>query len=174
MKIAWTTNVGKGYSSVIIAGHCLYTMGHKNKKNTVFCLDARTGQELWTYIYPSPAGSYPGPRATPLVDGYLYGIDGNAGRGLLKCIELATGRQRWARKTGFGSLMAADGKLIVLNEWGNLFIAQASQSRYQELSSAENVLSGVYWTPPVLCRGMIYCRNDCGNLVCIDMRMKKR
>ena len=29
---------------------------------------------------------------------------------------------------------------------------------------------GKCWTAPVLCRGMMYCRNDKGEIVCINMK----
>ncbi len=44
-----------------------------------------------------------------LIDGYLYGIDGDPRRttsGVLRCIEYATGREMWCRQLGFGSVIA--------------------------------------------------------------------
>jgi len=106
-----------------------------------------------------------------LIDGYIYGNDGFAGssRGVFRCVDIETGKEMWGKGLGFGSLIAADNKLILLNEKGNLFIAKATPSSYQEISSAPAVLSRTCWTPPVLCEGMIYCRNHRGDLVCIDV-----
>jgi outer membrane protein assembly factor BamB len=104
-----------------------------------------------------------------LLGDYLYGIDGNVGKGVLRCLEFNTGNQKWQKELGFGSLTAADGKLIVLNEKGDLFIAEANPAEYKELSSARDVLTKTCWTSPVLCRGMIFCRNDLGNVVCVDV-----
>ena len=69
--------------------------------------------------------------------------------------------------------MAADGKLIVLNEKGMLFIAEASPAGFTPLSKGD-VLKGEetirrFYTPPVLCKGRIYCRNYAGELICIDV-----
>jgi hypothetical protein len=69
--------------------------------------------------------------------------------------------------------MAADGKLIILDQEGMLFIAEATPASYKEISSCD-VLAGEqkfrqFWTPPVLCKGKIYCRNSYGDLVCIDV-----
>lgn len=99
----------------------------------------------------------------------LYGIDGNVGKGTLRCLEFATGNQKWAKDIGFGGLMAADGKLIVLNEQGDLFIAEANPTEYKELSSAKDVLPKTCWAAPVLCRGMIFCHNNSGDIVCVDV-----
>ncbi|MEI6218365.1 MAG: PQQ-binding-like beta-propeller repeat protein [bacterium] len=104
-----------------------------------------------------------------LVNGYLYGIDGNNGKGSLKCIEFATGKEQWSRPLGFGGLIAAGDRLIVLNESGDLFIGKFTPAGFEELSSARNVLDKLCWTAPVLCRGVIYCRNNKGDVVAIDV-----
>ena len=54
------------YSGTCIVGSNLYTMGYHADADTVYCLDVETGREIWRYAYPSPVGSYPGPRAMPL------------------------------------------------------------------------------------------------------------
>lgn len=104
------------------------------------------------------------------LDGHIYGIDGNAGRGNLKCLEAAGGDQVWSHNTGFGSLICADGKLIILNDSGKLMIVEASPRGYKQLSSAQTPLSKTCWTMPILCDGLLYCRNDKGHLVCVDLR----
>jgi outer membrane protein assembly factor BamB len=74
---------------------------------------------------------------------------------------------------GTVSLSAANKKLIILTERGVLVIADASPTGYNELSSArvlDEKATGRFWTPPVLCRGRIYCRSQSGELACIDMR----
>ncbi|SVC77500.1 uncharacterized protein METZ01_LOCUS330354, partial [marine metagenome] len=50
-KVAWKAKVGVGFSTVSVAGGRLFTMGHdgekKGGKETIFCLDAITGKEIW-------------------------------------------------------------------------------------------------------------------------------
>jgi outer membrane protein assembly factor BamB len=107
-----------------------------------------------------------------LFGGSLYGVNGNVGKGQVRCVDPATGELRWSHEeSGFGSLMLADGKLIVLNEKGQLSIAEANPEGYRELWSWK-VLDGVCWTMPTLCNGLIYCRNDKGRLVCLDISGK--
>jgi outer membrane protein assembly factor BamB len=65
--------------------------------------------------------------------------------------------------------MAADGKLIVLSEPGTLCIAEASPKKYTELAKTVTGLSPLCWTAPVLANGIIYCRNDKGTLVALDV-----
>jgi len=348
-RILWRTNVGLGYSSVAVKGDLLYTMGNVRGQDSVVCLDTRTGREIWSYSYPARSMQYPGPRATPtidgnalytlssdgqlicfsavtgtilwrsnivadfgarppnwgfagslvvegdlllvnagpsglalykqngklawssgagtggyatpvlytlkgkryaavfgrraiygveartgkrawsypwvtgndvnaadplvfgdrvfissnygsgsamfdisgrepkllwrngsmnshfssfvLIDGYIYGNDGFAGRrsGVFRCLEAETGREMWSESLGFGSLIAADGKLILLTEQGDLHVAWVTPSGYREISRARSILSSSCWTPPVLCDGRIYLRNHRGELVCLDM-----
>ncbi len=111
--------------------------------------------------------------STPvLIDGNIYGIHGNAGRGELQCLDFKTGSKKWGQKTGFGALMAADGKLIILTEKGKLIIAKAQPSGYSEIASAQAMKpkgKGKCWVMPVLCNGIIYCRDSSGQLVAIDV-----
>lgn len=101
-----------------------------------------------------------------LVGSQLYGNDENT----LKCIDAATGQERWrSRGMGKGGLIAADGKLIVMTERGELLVVQATPERYTELARAR-VLDGTCWTAPTLANGMIYARNHEGKLVCLDVR----
>ncbi|MCF7849483.1 MAG: PQQ-like beta-propeller repeat protein [Kiritimatiellales bacterium] len=104
------------------------------------------------------------------VDGYIYGIDGNGkGKGSMRCILAKTGKEQWNMKIGFGSLMVADGKIIALGEKGTLYIAEVTPDAYKEIAQAETGLAKLCWTAPVLSNGIIYCRNDKGTLVAIDV-----
>ncbi len=100
-----------------------------------------------------------------LLGDYVYGFD----RGILKCLDVRTGELMW-RARGFqrGSLIAADGKLIVLGEAGNLALIDASPEGFVERANA-SVLSGKNWTSPSLAGGRLYLRNH-DELVCIDMK----
>ncbi len=105
-----------------------------------------------------------------LINGNIYGIDGNNGGGYLKCMDFATGKEKWSKNLGFGNLMSTEDKLIILNESGSLFVVTASSESGAEIASAKNVLGKTCWTAPVLCRGIMYCRNSKGNMVAIDVR----
>ncbi len=351
-KKLWTKELGAGYSAVSVKDGKLYTMGResdadKDGKDTVYCLDAKTGKEIWSYSYPCPAGSFKGPRATPVcdgafvytlsregllicfdaasgkvkwetdvlgqsstqnakwglssspcvegdlillnvgssgvavdknsgkiqwksagkpsyatpvvfdyngsrlaaifsapglqvvevktgkkinafawetkydingadpliigekifissgydrgcalldfssgelkkmwennllkaqfssgvhIDGSIYGVDGQGkAKGFLRCLSVADGSEQWNNPLEFGSLMAADGKLIVLSETGILHFVEATAKKYNELSKMDTGLGSLCWTAPVLANGIIYCRNDKGTLVAIDV-----
>ncbi len=106
-----------------------------------------------------------------LLNGFLYGFDGNTGpKADLKCLEFETGKVKWTQaKLGAGALMAADGKLIIQTDPGELIIAEATPESFKPISRAQ-VLGGKNWTTPVLANGKIYCRNSKGDLVCLDVK----
>lgn len=109
--------------------------------------------------------------------GYLYGFDGmigmnGPGRGKLTCMNFETSEVKWSQDgMGTGSLMLADGKLIILSEDGKLVTAEASPDGFNEISSAQ-ILTYKCWTVPVLANGRIYARNTAGRLVCVDVSGK--
>jgi len=103
-----------------------------------------------------------------LWQGNLYGFDDSN----LKCLDWQSGSEKWVQKgLGKGSLMMADGKLIILGEKGDLVIAEASPVAFKELARAK-VLDGLCWTVPVLSNGKLYCKNHEGELICLDVKGK--
>lgn len=98
--ILWKRAMGCGFSSVAVVGNRLYTEGMVGEKTRVWCLDAGTGDEIWSYDYELPARergkrqyAFPGPTSTPTVDGqnvYVYSRGGQ-----LFCFEAATGKVIW-------------------------------------------------------------------------------
>jgi outer membrane protein assembly factor BamB len=107
-----------------------------------------------------------------LLDGYIYGIDGDArqpGAGTLRCVAASTGKEAWSMRLGFGSLIAAGGRLIVLNSAGTIFVAEASPVGYRELGKA-SLPRDQYWTPPALVAGRLFVRNLRGELFSIELR----
>jgi outer membrane protein assembly factor BamB len=106
-------------------------------------------------------------------NGYIYGFDGNAGGGDLRCLDAATGELKW-NQSGLktGGLMIADGKIVALSDGGKLVIAEATPTGYKQLATAQP-LTGKCWTMPVLANGKIFCRNARGDLAVLDVRKQK-
>jgi len=103
--------------------------------------------------------------ACVLVDGHLFGND----EGRLRCLDWKTGADRWEmRGLGKGGVIAADGKLIVLTERGELVIAQATPTAFRELARAA-VMDGTCWTQPTLSDGRLFCRNHEGTVACFAL-----
>ena len=99
-----------------------------------------------------------------LVGDHLYGFD-NA---TLKCISIVTGEQKWVQRGfGKGSLIAADGMLVVLGDQGLLALAEAVPDGYHERGRF-SPLTGKTWTAPSLSGGRLYLR-DQDELVSINL-----
>lgn len=108
-KVLWKASVGNGYSAFSISGGRAYTMGNARKTDTVYCFNAATGEVIWTHSYPCPGGDYPGPRATPTVDGkrvYTLSYQGH-----LFCLDTEDGKILWSRNAQkeFGAKMGSWG-----------------------------------------------------------------
>ncbi len=96
---------------------------------------------------------------------YLYGFD-NA---ILTCIEVNSGEEQW-RQRGFGkgSLLLADGYLIILGDGGKLALVEANPSEYREKARFQ-LFDDKCWTVPTLAGGRLYLRNQ-KEMVCLDLR----
>jgi outer membrane protein assembly factor BamB len=104
-KELWRKDVGLGCGSPLVIDGRLYTTGWAAQRETLYCLDAATGRELWTQSYAAPRfgrhatgdqGIYAGPTATPEFDaetGRLYTLGGD---GELTCWDTKDkGRSIW-------------------------------------------------------------------------------
>lgn len=100
-----------------------------------------------------------------LVGNYLYGFNNT----MLSCMDFETGEVKW-RQRGFnrGSLLAADGKLIIYGERATLALAEVSPDGYKEISQVP-ILEDQTWTVPTLSGGRLFVRND-KELVCLNLK----
>lgn len=103
-----------------------------------------------------------------LLDGHVYGFDirdvqakpHRASRGKFKCLELTTGKVLWETgRPGHATVIAADGKLVLFNDTGELLLARISPDGYQELARTEIFSGEICWTAPSLHRGRLYLRS---------------
>jgi len=95
--ILWKAKVGTGFSSIAVANGRIFTMGNNGGKETVYCFDAKTGEEKWKHTYDCPLDPKyfeGGPTSTPTVDGKnVYTL---SRRGHVFCFEAASGKVVWA------------------------------------------------------------------------------
>ena len=91
-------------------------------------------------------------------EGFVY-VSSGQGVGILSAVELETGRIAWqARDFVKAQLLGADGRLIILDEDGNLGIGVATPQRFQAIAKWP-LLSSVSWTPPTLSGSRLYVRD---------------
>lgn len=125
-RLLWSCEIGQGYSGFAVVGNRLFTQSQSLTEQVVLCLDADTGETVWSYRYgwPSEAnGLYPGPKATPTW--YASRIYFAAPDGIVGCLNAVDGSLLWSvnpkrqyhgRGTDFGcscSPVVLDGKVIV-------------------------------------------------------------
>lgn len=90
----WSAEVGIGYSSPVAASGRVYLFSLNNDRETLTCFDANSGQINWSEEGGrGRTSSYPGTRATPVIDG--NDIITFGGTGELTCRDATTGAQRW-------------------------------------------------------------------------------
>jgi len=101
----WRKDLGHGCTSFAIADGKVVVMGNKNDEDIVWCFEAASGDELWSYKYPeklAPKLYDGGPNATPTIDGevvYTLSRTGN-----LFCLSMKDGQPVWHKhyQTDFG------------------------------------------------------------------------
>ena len=97
--------------------------------------------------------------------GHLYGFD-NA---TFKALDAATGKTKWAhRGFGKGSVLLADGLLLVLSDRGVLALVEATAAGYRELGRVQ-AMTGKSWTSPAIAEGRLFLR-DQDEIVAYDLR----
>ncbi|HET6278245.1 MAG TPA: PQQ-binding-like beta-propeller repeat protein [Candidatus Polarisedimenticolia bacterium] len=95
--LAWRAGgLGAGFSSLSMAGDRIYTMGDLADGQYVIALHRNGGGLLWkTRVGPVHEDKYPGPRATPTIDGdriYAMSTEGD-----VVCLDGKTGAEVWRR-----------------------------------------------------------------------------
>lgn len=100
--------------------------------------------------------------STPVVkDGHLYGMFSfkEYGKGPLKCVELATGEERWAQDGfGAGNCILVGDVLVALSDAGEVVLVEPQPKAYRELARAD-VLAGKCWSSPACSDGSLYVRS---------------
>jgi hypothetical protein len=90
---------------------------------------------------------------------YIYGSSGDFGPAFLTAVNIKTGEVAWQHRTfGRASMIYADGKLIVLDEEGNLVLGTVSSVGPKVLARAA-VLTYNAWTAPSLVGTRLYIRD---------------
>ena len=132
--------------------------------------DAASAQPIWEGI-DSLATQY----CTPiLLDGQLYAIDGrdDIPPARFRCLDPATGRVRWSEPAfGYGTLLAADGKLLVAKTNGKLLLVEPDPEELKVLARCRpfgDALAGAIRALPALANGRLYLRDD-RQLLCLDV-----
>jgi outer membrane protein assembly factor BamB len=98
----------------------------------------------------------------------IYGSSGDFGPAFLAAVDLKTGEFLW-KERGFSkaNIIAADGKLIILDEDGNLAIGKATPQKFTLLSRCQP-LKKTAWTVPTLSGTHLFIR-DRKSIMALDL-----
>jgi outer membrane protein assembly factor BamB len=153
---------------VIIADQRLLVTGAYGIGSICAAFDAAGATPIWEGG-DSLATQY----CTPLlVGGTLYAIDGrdDLPPADFKCLDPATGRVLWAeRGFGYGTLVEADGKLLVAKTDGELVLVEPDPDQLKVIARSRPFgpdLAGALRALPALAGGRLYLRDD-KRLVCL-------
>ncbi|MCA9147357.1 MAG: PQQ-binding-like beta-propeller repeat protein, partial [Planctomycetales bacterium] len=120
-----------------------------------------------------------------LVDGAIYGFDlheaqaktHRPSRGTFLCQDLITGERLWSvgdpkqryssarsatndePRVGHAMVIVADGKLILMNDTGELILASVDREKYEELARVSVLGGEICWSQPTLNRKRLFVRN---------------
>jgi outer membrane protein assembly factor BamB len=97
-RLLWKRRIGPAWSSVAVIGDRVFTQEQLGPKEAVVCLDAGTGDTLWSHqddARHEDVQGGTGPRATPtFADGLIYSLGAT---GILNCLDAETGEHKWSR-----------------------------------------------------------------------------
>ena len=102
-----------------------------------------------------------------LAKGYIYGLD----EAILACVDAATGELKWkGGRYGYGQVMLAGDRLIVLTEDGDVVMVKATPERHDEVARFA-AIEGKSWNHPVIAGGRLFVRNV-REMAAFDIRPK--
>ncbi len=151
--VLWSRPRGESYSAPSIAGNRLIHHTRFRNRETIECLDASTGELIWSNDTPTTYrdrfGYLSGPRASPAIDGdrvYTLGA-----QGILCCLQLDTGSLIWRRDLidefdldteffGFTPSPLVDGGAVFINLGMKKCVAA-----FDKLSGETRWVSGDQW-----------------------------
>jgi hypothetical protein len=119
--------------------------------------------------------------ATPVLHaGHLYGIHGREDSptaGILRCVDAKTGKVAWEKADfGIAHIILAGDKLLLAKTDGELILAAAKNSGYEELARAQ-IARDTTRALPALSQGRFLTRttkDGQGKLVCVTVGQANR
>jgi len=100
LVLQWRDSVGTGDATPVLEGDMLYVFSRQGNLETLYCLKAGDGSEVWKYDYPAPevtgaASRHPGPRSTPVVArGKIVTLGAT---GIVSCLDAKDGTLVWKK-----------------------------------------------------------------------------
>lgn len=166
---SWPTEYGCNSADPIYFDNKIFIASGYNKGCVLLDISGSSARVLWQNKNMKAHFSSPFYR-----DGVIYGSDGgtfNSRGAKLVALDVANGEVLWSERSGLSSLITVNDYIISLNDRGDLSFYEYSSSSYSELNTI-TVLDGTCWTAPVFAYGLIFLRNDYGELICLNARAR--
>ena len=121
-------------------------------------------------LFRLPPGQFGSAQQTPILyEGHIYGVRPD---GQLVCLS-PDGEILWTSgvdtRFGLGPYLIADGLIFVLEDHGELRLAEATPAGYNELARAKVLEGPDAWGPMAIVGGRLLAR-DLNRMVCLDVR----
>jgi outer membrane protein assembly factor BamB len=161
----WETSYGCNIATPIVRGDYVFISSGYGKGCALLKVEAKEGGTLQARAVYENNQMCNHFASSVLYREHIYGFNEST----LTCMEFRTGQVVW-KERGFkkGSLLIADGHLIVLGENGRLALAEATPAGYHE-RAAFRPFRTKCWTVPVLAHGRLYVRDE-ERLLCLDVK----
>ena len=145
----WRIPIGEGFSGISVSNGKVYTMVAEGSNESVICLDAANGNEIWRFrtdgFYGESQGGN-GPRSTPTIDGdILYTV---SAFGKLYALNANTGDQLWRRdfQREFGSEMPRWGYCMSPLVEGDLLLVEVGGKDDKSIIAFDKENGESVWT----------------------------
>jgi outer membrane protein assembly factor BamB len=172
-RVLWTyphsTSWGLNISTPVWGdGNLLFISSAYNGGSCVIRLSRANGKTMPEKVWASNKMRVHFSTAVRVGD-MVYGSSGDFGPAPLTAVDVKTGKVAWQDRTfSKSSFVYADGKFIVVDEDGNLALANFSPQGLQVVSRAALLHSNA-WTAPSLAGGRLYLR-DRTTMMALDLR----
>ena len=161
----WETDFANNIPTPTVEGDCVVLVsGYNVSKVAKIRIGIDGASKLWEQRHISKV-------CCPMIyNGHVYFAWGK-----LRCLDFATGEQRWAGgsfRDDSSCLVTADGRLIVFGTRKIALVETADRSprAYKELSLRAEIGSSQTWPHVVLANGRLYAKDRDGNLFCFALR----
>lgn len=165
-RYPWTTRFDLNIATPIYVDGKVFISSNYGTGGALFRLtDKEEPQTLWKSLAMQNHIS-----TSVLYQGNLYGFSEQR----LRCVDFETGKVRWDKSgLGRGTLLVADGQLIILGDHGDLVLAKANPEEYAEVSRCQVFDKGTLtWIVPVVSDGRLFIRSE-NTLLAFDLRKQK-
>ncbi|MEI6653222.1 MAG: PQQ-binding-like beta-propeller repeat protein [Verrucomicrobiota bacterium] len=168
----WKISIATVPSPVPVSDSRIFLSGGYEAGSLMLEVTQQAGKWQAKPAFRLDADTFGATQQTPILHaGHLYGVRPN---GELVCLDLL-GKVRWAsgmnHRFGLGPFLVADGKIFVMNDDGEMTMAQAIPDGFRPLAHAKVLDGHDAWGPMAMAGGRLIVR-DLTHVVCLDLRKK--